>query len=383
VFNLVHGYGRTAGEALSGTGPCAPSPSRRHRDGQAHRRGRRHEEAVAGARGNRQSDLRGPPPDAGPGRGALHIFSLNGDAAPPARASSYRRASTTPFWPSSPPRAPRPVGDRARRTPRSGHDHQPTGTRSPLYRVGAEGRRPHRRRGRAVRPSPRVKTATSSSPPSSPTFDNKMRIAQEEIFGPAVCLIPFKASRRSGHANDVRYGFPPRWTQDSARRTGWRGVEAGMFSSTVRTARPAPSPSRDQGLRRGREAAASFETFCEARTLRPMATSQVGMSEAPREPLRPAENSFYHLNATATCRRVSRPDRAGRCPLRPHRRERAAVVGRDSAAYVLGQRPAADAFSALEAIPADYIEAMREGVRPRPGPGRVYAMTTAHDEKCG
>ena len=49
--------------------------------------------------------------------------------------------------------------------------------------------------------------------------DNRMVVAQEEIFGPVVTVIPFEDERDAARiANDVRYGlFATVWTKDSAK----------------------------------------------------------------------------------------------------------------------------------------------------------------------
>ncbi|MCV5736320.1 aldehyde dehydrogenase family protein, partial [Escherichia coli] len=60
---------------------------------------------------------------------------------------------------------------------------------------------------------------------------NHMRVAQEEIFGPVACLLPFKDEAEGLRlANDVEYGLASYiWTQDVSKVLRLaRGIEAGM-----------------------------------------------------------------------------------------------------------------------------------------------------------
>jgi 5-carboxymethyl-2-hydroxymuconic-semialdehyde dehydrogenase len=102
--------------------------------------------------------------------------------------------------------------------------------------------------------------------------DNRMRIAQEEIFGPVACLIGFTDEADAiAQANDIAYGLSSYvWTKDigKAHRVA-AAIEAGMCfvnSQNVRDLRQPFGGTKASGT--GREGGTwSFEVFCEPKNV--------------------------------------------------------------------------------------------------------------------
>lgn len=102
--------------------------------------------------------------------------------------------------------------------------------------------------------------------------DNRMRIAQEEIFGPVACLIPFKDEADAIRlANDVQYGLSSYvWTENIGRaHRVAAAIEAGMCfvnSQNVRDLRQPFGGTKASGT--GREGGTwSYEVFLEPKNI--------------------------------------------------------------------------------------------------------------------
>jgi len=102
--------------------------------------------------------------------------------------------------------------------------------------------------------------------------DNRMKIAQDEIFGPVACLIPFEDEADAvRQANDIAYGLSSYvWTENIGRaHRVAAAVEAGMCfvnSQNVRDLRQPFGGTKASGT--GREGGTwSYEVFCEPKNV--------------------------------------------------------------------------------------------------------------------
>ncbi len=118
----------------------------------------------------------------------------------------------------------------------------------------------------------RVKRGNFVMPTVFADVDNRMRIAQEEIFGPVACIIPFTDEADAIRlANDVQYGLSSYvWTENIGRaHRVAAAVEAGMCfvnSQNVRDLRQPFGGTKASGT--GREGGTwSYEVFCEPKNI--------------------------------------------------------------------------------------------------------------------
>jgi 5-carboxymethyl-2-hydroxymuconic-semialdehyde dehydrogenase len=120
--------------------------------------------------------------------------------------------------------------------------------------------------------SARVKAGNYVLPTVFADVDNRMKIAQDEIFGPVACLIPFRDEAHAIElANDIAYGLSSYvWTENIGRaHRVAAAIEAGMCfvnSQNVRDLRQPFGGTKASGT--GREGGTwSYEVFCEPKNV--------------------------------------------------------------------------------------------------------------------
>jgi 5-carboxymethyl-2-hydroxymuconic-semialdehyde dehydrogenase len=120
--------------------------------------------------------------------------------------------------------------------------------------------------------APAVQAGNFAWPTVFADVDNRMRIAQEEIFGPVACLIPFAGEQDAiAKANDIQYGLSSYvWSENLGRaHRVAAAIEAGMCfvnSQNVRDLRQPFGGTKASGL--GREGGTwSYEVFLEPKNV--------------------------------------------------------------------------------------------------------------------
>jgi len=120
--------------------------------------------------------------------------------------------------------------------------------------------------------APAVRTGNFLWPTVFADVDNRMRIAQEEIFGPVACLIPFTDEADAiAKANDIQYGLSSYVFSENLGRAHRvaAAIEAGMCfvnSQNVRDLRQPFGGTKASGV--GREGGTwSYEVFLEPKNV--------------------------------------------------------------------------------------------------------------------
>jgi 5-carboxymethyl-2-hydroxymuconic-semialdehyde dehydrogenase len=120
--------------------------------------------------------------------------------------------------------------------------------------------------------SPAVRSGNYVWPTVFADVDNRMRIAQEEIFGPVACLIPFTDEADAiARANDIQYGLSSYVFSENLGRAHRvaAAIEAGMCfvnSQNVRDLRQPFGGTKSSGV--GREGGTwSYEVFLEPKNV--------------------------------------------------------------------------------------------------------------------
>jgi 5-carboxymethyl-2-hydroxymuconic-semialdehyde dehydrogenase len=128
------------------------------------------------------------------------------------------------------------------------------------------------RPGYAAELPPSVRSGNYVWPTVFADVDNRMRIAQEEIFGPVACLIPFSDEADAiAKANDIPYGLSSYvWSENLGRaHRVAAAIEAGMCfvnSQNVRDLRQPFGGTKASGI--GREGGTwSYEVFLEPKNV--------------------------------------------------------------------------------------------------------------------
>ena len=279
VLNLVHGYGKEAGEPLVRAPRRARDLLHRlHRHRQPHRQGSGPEEVQHGA--GRQvalRDLRRRRPRARARRRRVHDLlqqrrALHRRQPHPGAAVDLRRLRRR-----SSPRARKritvgdPLDEKTIVGPMISQAHLAK-VRS-YIELGPKEGATLLCGGLDAPPLPdRVKKGNYVLPTVFADVDNRMKIAQDEIFGPVACLIPFKDEADAIRiANDIQYGLSSYvWTENIGRaHRVAAAVEAGMCfvnSQNVRDLRQPFGGTKASGT--GREGGTwSYEVFCEPKNV--------------------------------------------------------------------------------------------------------------------